>query len=57
MAEGNISQESGLKNIGEAKNFLLEEKNKNKMMIKKLKKSSTSLNYIEHFPILASTIV
>ena len=57
MAEGNISQESGLKNIGEAKNFLLEEKNKNKMMIKKLKKSPTSLNYIEHFPILASTIV
>ena len=56
MAEGIISQESGLKNIGEAKHFLLEEKKKNKMMIKKLKKASASLNYIEHFLILASTI-
>ena len=56
MAEGNISQEFGLKNIGEAKNVLLEEQKKNKMIIKKLKKASTSLNYIAHFLILASTI-
>ena len=56
IAEGIISQESRLKNIGEAKHFLLEEKNKNKMMIKKLKKASAFLNYIEHFLILAFTI-
>ena len=56
MVEENISQEFRLKNIDEARNYLIEEINRNELMGKKHKKVCTTLNYIEHFLILASTI-
>ena len=55
MAEENISQEFRLKNIDETRNYLTEEINRNELMSKKHKKVCTTLNYIEHFLILAST--
>ena len=51
-----MSQEFGLKNIDETRNYLLEEIKQNELMGKKHKKVCTTLNYIEHFLILASTI-
>ena len=56
MAEENISLEFRLKNIDETKNYLIEEINRNELMSKKRKKVYTTLSYIEHFIILASTI-
>ena len=56
MAEENISQEFRLKNIDETRNYLIEEINQNELMSKKHKKVCTTLNYIKHFLILASTI-
>ena len=44
-----------LKNIDETRNYLLEEMQQNKLS-KKPKKFCTTLNYIEHFLILHSTI-
>ena len=52
----NLSQEFRLKNISETRNYLLEEVNQNKLMSRKHKKVCTTLNYIEHFFILVSTI-
>ena len=57
MAEENISQEFRLKNTDETRNYLVEEINRNKLMSKKHKKASTTLNYIEHFLILGSIII
>ena len=51
-----MSQECRLKNIDETRNYFLEEIKKNGFMNKKHKKVCTSLNYIEHFLVLASTI-
>ena len=56
VAEKNISQEFRLKNIDETRRYLIEEINRNELMSKKHKKICTTLNYIEHFLILASTI-
>ena len=56
MSEENISQEFRLKNIDEARNHLIEEISQNELVSKKLKKVCTTLNYIEHFLILACTI-
>ena len=56
MAEENLSQEFRLKNIVETRNDLIEKINRNELMIKKDKKICTTLKYIEHFLILASTI-
>ena len=56
MSEENISQEFRLKNINETRNCLIEDINRNKLMSKKHKKICTTLNYIEQFLILASTI-
>ena len=56
MSKENISQEFRMKNIDETRNYLIEEINRNELMSKKHKKVCTSLNYIEHFLILASTI-
>ena len=55
-AEEKISQEFRLQNINKTRNYLLEEINRNELMSKKHKKVCTTLNYIEHFLILASTI-
>ena len=56
MAEENISQEFRLKNTGKTKNYFLEEIKQNKLISRKHKKVCTTLNYIRHFLILASTI-
>ena len=56
MAEENISQKFRLKNIDERRNYLIEEINRNWLVSKKDKKICTTLNYIEHFLIFASTI-
>ena len=56
MVGENISQEFRLKNIDETRNFFLEEIKQNELMSKKLKKVCTTLNYIEHFLVLACTI-
>ena len=56
MVEGKISKEFRLKNIDETRNYFLEEIKQNELMSKKPKKVCTTLNYIEHFLILASTI-
>ena len=56
MAEENISQACRIKNIDETRNYLIEEINPNELMSKKHKKVCTTLNYIEHFLILGSTI-
>ena len=56
MAEENISHEFKLKNINETRNCLNEETNLNELITKRHKKFCTTLNYIEQFLILASTI-
>ena len=56
MVEENISQEFRLKSIDETRSYLIEEINQNKLMSKKHKKVCATLNYIEHFLILGSTI-
>ena len=50
------SQELILKNIDETINYLIEEINRNELMSKRQKIICTTLNYIEHFLILASEI-
>ena len=56
MVGENIKQEFRVKNIGETKNYFLEEKMQNELMSKKHKRVCTTLNYIEQFLIIASTI-
>ena len=56
MSEENISQEFRLKNIHETRNYFIEGINQNVLISKKHKKVCRTLNYIEHFLILASTI-
>ena len=56
MAEENVIQEFTLKNIEETRNYLIEEVNRNELMSKKHRKVCKTLNYIEQFLILASTI-
>ena len=55
MAEENVSQEFRLKIIDETRNSLIEEINQNELS-KKQKKLCKTLNYIENFLILASTV-
>ena len=45
-----------MKNIDETINYFLEGIEQNEFMSRKYKKVSVTLNYIEHFLILASTI-
>ena len=56
MVEENISQEFRLKNIDETRNYFLKEIDQNGLIIKKHRKVCTTLNYIEHFLILVSTV-
>ena len=51
-----MSQEFRLKNIDETKNYFLEEIKQDELMSRKHKKVCTTLNYVEHVLILASTI-
>ena len=55
MVQHNISQEIKLKNIDETRNYFIEEIKQNEFMSEKHKNVCT-LNYIEHFLTLASTI-
>ena len=55
MVEKNISQEFWLKNIAETRNYFLKEIEQNELISIKHKKVCTTLIYIEHFLILAST--
>ena len=56
MTEENISQEFRIKNINETRIYLIEKINQNKLMSKKHKKVCTTLNFIEQFFLLTSTI-
>ena len=51
-----MSQEFILKHKDETRNYFLKEIKQNELMSKKHKKVCTTLNYIEHFLILNSTI-
>ena len=51
-----MSQEFTLRNINETRNYFLEEIKQNELMSRKQKNVCTTLNYMEHFLILASTI-
>ena len=51
-----MSQSFRLKNTDETKEFFLKNIEQNELMSKKHNKICTTLNFIEHFPILASTI-
>ena len=56
MAEVQISQKSRLEIIDETRNCFVEEMKQNDLMSKKHKKVCTTLNYNEHFFILASAV-
>ena len=56
MPEENISQEFRLENINETRNYFLEEIEQNELMSRKHEKVFTTLNDIEHFLNVASTI-
>ena len=56
MAEENFSQEFRPKNTNKTRNYLIEEINLNELINKKHKKVCRTLNYVELFLILASTI-
>ena len=56
MAEEHISQEFRLKNRCETRNYFLKEIKQNELMSKIYKPFCTSLNYIDLFLILNSTI-
>ena len=56
MVEENISQEIRLKSIDETRNYFLQKIKQNELMSRKRKEVCTTLNYIELFLLLASTI-
>ena len=56
MVEEDVIQKFWLKNIDKTRSYSLEEIKQYELMSKKHKKVCTSLNYSEHFLILASTI-
>ena len=56
MIEENISQEFRLKNIDGTRNYFLEEIEQSEFVSREHKKVCTTLNYIEHFFILASAV-
>ena len=56
MLEESTNQEKFDWNVDETRNYLIEEINRNELMSKKHKKVCTTLNYIEHFLIVASSI-
>ena len=51
-----MSQAFRLKNIDKTRHYFIEEIEQSELTIRKHKKVCTTLNYIEHFLILASTI-
>ena len=51
-----MNQELRLRNIDETRNYFLEEIKQNELISRKHRKVCTTLNYIEHVLIIASTI-
>ena len=51
-----MSKEFSLKNVEETSNYFIKEIDKNELMSNKYKKVCTTLNYIEHFLVLASAV-
>ena len=51
-----MSQKFRLENIDETRNYFVEEIDQNELISKKDKNVCTTLNCIEHFPILASAV-
>ena len=56
MVGENIIQEFRFKNVDETRNYFLGKIKQNELVSRKNKKVGTTLNSIEHVPILASTI-
>ena len=56
MKEKNITQEFRLRNIDETRNYLIQHIKQNELINRKYKNVCTTLNYIEHFLILAFAI-
>ena len=56
IIEEDISQEFRLKKIKEINNYLIKEVDQNELLSNKSKKDYTTLNYIEHFLNLVSTV-
>ena len=56
MVEENVSQEFRLKNIEKTRNYFVEKIEQNELMSNKHRKGCITLNYIEHFLILSSTV-
>ena len=51
-----MSQEFRLKKIDEIRKYFAEEIKQNELMSRKHKKAYKTINYIKHFPIVASAI-
>ena len=56
ITEEDISQEFRLKKLKEINNYLIKEVDQNELLSNKSKKDCTTLNYIEHFLNLVSTV-
>ena len=56
MVEESISEEFTLKDIEETRNYFLEEIEQNEFISRKHKEVCITLNYFEHFLILASIV-
>ena len=56
MLKENICQELRLKNIEETRNYSIKETDQNELVNKKYRKVCATLNYIEHFLILAPVV-
>ena len=56
MSQENINQEFRLKNIGETRNYFIQEINQNEFISKKRKIGCWVLHYTEHLVILFSTV-
>ena len=56
MVEENVSQEFRLKNLEKTRNYFVEKMEQNELMSNKHRKGCITLNYIEHFLILSSTV-
>ena len=56
MSKENVSQGLRLQKMEEARNYFIKKIDQNELMSKKHKIISTTLNYIDHFLILASAI-
>ena len=56
MAQGNTSKKCSLKIIEKISNYFIKKIDQNELISTKIKKVCTTLNYIEHFLVLASSV-